>query len=337
MKHLGLLVLLAGCSGANGGTTGDTDPPPYPMDEVLRLNHVQAKGTHNSYHVEPAEARDPSFRYTHESLDVQLSEQGVRQFELDLHLRQDGGFEVFHIPLLDEETTCRKLVDCLGVVKDWSDQNPLHMPIMIWLEPKDEDADFLDDTLVPIFGHYDELEAEILSVWPKERILTPDDVRKDYATLPEAIAAEGWPTLGALRGRVIFSMLDSENHREAYTRDAPALEGRLLFVDADQASDSYAALFKINNAQSDGEQVQSLVAAGFIVTSNVDGVTQDDAANAARSEASLEAGVHYSSSDFPAPVSSRDYWFDIPDGNPAQCNPVYGSDPCMPKDIENLP
>lgn len=78
-------------------------------------------------------------------------------------------------------------------------------------------------------------------------------------------------------------------------------------------------------------------AAGFIVTSNVDGVTQEDAANAARSEASLDAGVHYSSSDFPAPVSSRDYWFDISEGEPAQCNPVFGSDPCTPKDIENLP
>jgi len=272
------VVLLADCSGANGGTIGDT--------EVLRLNHVQAKGTHNSYHVEPPEVLDPSFGYTHRSLDVQLSEQGVRQFELDVHLRQDEGFEVFHIPLIDEETTCRKLVDCLGVVKDWSDQNALHMPIMFWLEPKDEDADFLDDTLIPVFGHYDELEAEILSVFPKERILTPDDVRKNYATLPEAIAAEGWPTLGALRGKVLFSMLDSENHREAYTRHAPALEGRLLFADADEATDPYAALFKVNNAQSDGDEVRSLVAAGFIVTSNFDGFTQEDAANDARAEAS---------------------------------------------------
>lgn len=119
---------------------------------MLRLNHVQAKGTHNSYPTWSlprcwTHRLDTRMRH----LDVQLSEQGVRQFELDVHLRQDEGFEVFHIPLIEEETTCRKLVDCLGVVKAWSDQDPSHMPIMIWLEPKDEDADFLDDTLVPIF------------------------------------------------------------------------------------------------------------------------------------------------------------------------------------------
>ena len=338
MKRIWILLLLAGCGGLDGPMKGgDTEPPRYPMDHILRLNHVQAKGTHNSDHIEPPLLLDPSFRYTHQSLDVQLSDQGVRQFEMDLHLRRNEGFEVFHIPIIDKDTTCRMFVDCLRLVKDWSDENPFHMPVLIWLEPKDEDADFLVPSLIPIFGHYDEMEAEILSVWPEERILTPDDVRRDHETLPEAIAAEGWPTLGALRGRVIFSMLDSDKHREAYTRDAPALEGRLLFVDADEATDPSAALFKINNAQSDSEEVRSLVEAGFIVTSNVDGVEQDDQDNAAKLEASLEAGVHYLSSNFPAPVHGRTYWFDMPNGEPARCNPVYGTDSCMPEDIENLP
>lgn len=185
------------------------------------------------------------------------------------------------------------------MLKDWSDQTPSHMPIIIWFEPKDEDADFLDPSLIPILGHYSELEEDILSVWPEERVFTPDDVRRGYATLPEAIGAERWPTLGKFRGRAIFSMLDSDNHRESYTRDPSALDGRLLFVDADQATDPYAALLKINNAQSDGDEVRILVEAGFIATSNVDGVARDDADNAARSEGSLEAGVHDPSSDFP--------------------------------------
>jgi len=338
MKRFWILLLLAGCGVWDGGMTGeDPGSSRYPMDNILRLNHVQAKGSHNSYHVEPCLPLDPSFRYTHQSLVVQLSHQGVRQFELDLHLRRDEGFEVFHIPVIDQETTCRRLVDCLRPVKEWSDQNPFHMPILIWLEPKDEDIDWLFPNLIPISGHYEELESEILSVWPEERILTPDDVRRDYETLPDAIETEGWPTLGDLRGRVIFSMLDNDNHREEYTRDAPALEGRLLFVDADEETDSFAALFKINNAQSDGDKVRRLVRAGFVVTSNVDGPEQDDSYNEARLGASLEAGVHYLSSDFPVPVPDRTYWFDMPNGEPARCNPIYGDDSCMPPDIENLP
>jgi len=150
--------------------------------------------------------------------------------------------------MVDPETTCRRLVDCLGLVKAWSDANPGHLPIVFWLEPKDEAGDpALDPTLMPIEGHYDELEAEILSVWPAERILTPDDLRQGMDTLPAAIAGHGWPTLGALRNKAVFSMLDSGEHRDAYAADSPNLAGKLLFVDASAATDAYAAMFKINN------------------------------------------------------------------------------------------
>ena len=43
-----LLLAIAACGG-DETTTFD-----YPMDDVLRMNHVQAVGTHNSYHVDPA-------------------------------------------------------------------------------------------------------------------------------------------------------------------------------------------------------------------------------------------------------------------------------------------
>ena len=33
-------------------------PSPYERDDELRLNHVQAKGTHNSYHQEPDRPAD---------------------------------------------------------------------------------------------------------------------------------------------------------------------------------------------------------------------------------------------------------------------------------------
>jgi hypothetical protein len=331
-----VLLFCASC----GDDTAPSNPPggAYSPDAVLRLNHIQAKGTHNSYHVQPPIVFDPGHRYTHQPLDVQLEEQGVRQFELDLHLRADVGFEVFHLPLVDQQSTCRRFTDCLAIVKTWSDDHPRHAPIVIWLEPKDDAADWLFPDLLPISGHYDDLEAEILSVWPRERILTPDDVRGAHATLPEAIAAGGWPTLGQLRGRVLFSLLDSETHREEYLLDHPVLEGRLLFVDSSNAEDPpYAAMFKINDAQGDAELVRGLVTARYIVTSNVDNVEADDQANAQRLAASLEAGAHFLSSDFPAPVPDREFWFDLPGGEPARCNPVYDSgDPCTAADIESL-
>ncbi|HEV3137308.1 MAG TPA: Ca2+-dependent phosphoinositide-specific phospholipase C, partial [Pirellulales bacterium] len=78
--------------------------------EDLRINQLQFIGTHNSYHVRAPSKSGREVRewnYSHAPLDVQL-DRGVRSFELDLHDR-DGVFEVFHVPILDEGTTCRKL------------------------------------------------------------------------------------------------------------------------------------------------------------------------------------------------------------------------------------
>jgi hypothetical protein len=337
-----VLVLLSAVAACGGGQGMNASPPngpgissPYPFDPVLRLNSVQAKGTHNSYHEIPPIVFDPSHRFTHQPLDVQLREQGVRQFELDLYFHADEGFQVFHIPLVDQETTCRRFTECMNQIRQWSDENPWHMPVLVWLEPKD-DAEIFFPNLLPVREHYRELEDEILSVWPRERILTPDEVRGRHETLPEAIREEGWPTLGDLRGRMIFSLLDSGENREAYTRESPVLRGRLLFVDASESTDPYAAMFKVNNARADREEVLALVEAGFIITSNVDGPENSDEENRDRLEASLAAGAHYLSSDFPAPVPERNYWFQMPGGRPARCNPVYGPEECSAEDIENL-
>lgn len=223
----------------------------------------------------------------------------------------------------------------MAEIRAWSDGNRCHLPLLIWLEPKDE-ADNLDRTLEPIAEHYADLENEILAVWPSDRILWPDEVRRSHDTLPEAITAEGWPTLGELRGRVIFALLDSGEHREAYTRDAPSLEARLLFVDSDGPTDSYAAVFKINNAQSDADEVRNLLEAGFVITSNVDGAESSDDENRERAAASLEAGSNYLSTDFPAPVAGRRYWFRVPEGTPARCNPIVAPEGCLSEHIENL-
>ena len=94
------------------------------------------------------------------------------------------------------------------------------------------------------------------------------------------MAAQGWPTLGALRGRVIFSLLDSGEHRDSYTAAAPNLAGRLMFVASSSPADPFAAMFKVNDARQEADRVRELVTDGFIVTSNVDGASGDATDNA---------------------------------------------------------
>src|SRR4051812_33355114 len=126
------LAATAGCDGPSGAKPSDkhdggadTTAPPsfdYPLDAVLRLNQIQIKATHNSYHVETEGNTIPALAYSHVKLAEQLAAQGVRGLELDVHYSHlSKEFNVFHESYFDEGTTCRSFVTCLEEIKGWSD------------------------------------------------------------------------------------------------------------------------------------------------------------------------------------------------------------------------
>jgi hypothetical protein len=304
--------------------------PALPQDNLLRVNDIQAKATHNSYHIETPGNTLPDWHYTLAPLDVQLSEQGVRQIELDLHLVSlDDEFEVYHLPALDEQTTCRKLRDCLRTIATWSGDHPGHMPLTIQFEPK---QGFTSDDPEAYFS---KLEAEILSVFVEERIVTPDEVQGESATLGAAVADGGWPTLGQTRGRVVLMFDDEEAVRDAYSRGGTSLKGRLLFVDA-TPGDATAAVAILNNPVKDANAIQAALAANLLVRTMIDDPGDDDAAAAAGLEAGLAVGATWLSTNTPAPVPGRAYSATIPTGTPARCNPKTAPPSCTPQDIERL-
>lgn len=175
-----LLVAACGGGGAGRGDRPTTTGPPavHALDEVLRVNHLQAMATHNSYHVAPdpalvtaVRAFQPDFgtaaAYTHAPLATQLADLGVRGLELDVYhdpagglyadrhglllLGQDPhvadpalaapGFKVLHGPDLDFGTTCLTLVACLEAIEGWSAANPGHAPLLVLVEVKESTFD----------------------------------------------------------------------------------------------------------------------------------------------------------------------------------------------------
>lgn len=303
----------------------------YPNDSIIRINHIQAKGTHNSYHIEdPTTSKSiPEYRYTHKPLNEQL-DAGVRQIELDIHFIEGEGLKVFHVPYIDTLSTCGLFTDCLKIVKTWSDEHPEHHPILIFIEPKDDiDEIKLDDK-------YSVVESDILSVFPRGRIITPDDVRGDYPTLREAILNTGWPTLGETRGKVFFHVNDSGSFRDSYLSAYPDLKGALMFIDS-TPEDSFAGIMPINNPVNDFDRIQSAVLQGFIVRTMAgnccdEAITKDYS----RINSALESGAHFISTDFPTPDNEYGYSLQIPDGTPSRCNPVSAPDFCTPSDIEQI-
>jgi len=306
-------------------TTWDRGPNPHGMDDVLRWNHVQTKGTHNSYHLEPDVPLDPSHVYSHPTLTDQLELYDVRQVELDVHLTESGEWQVFHLAVLDEETTCLAFVDCLSELKAWSDGNGWHLPLMVWIEPKDELDGVADGLSLIDEASLLALDDAIREVWPEERLFRPDDLRGTHATLPDAVA-EGWPTLETMRGRAVFALLDSGAHRERYLAPSDVLEGRVMFVDAGSPEDPFAALFKDGS----DDQVGAWIDAGFVVTVNGSAAGDDDAEAEAADAGKLAAGAHHVATDLASPGDG--YWFDLA----PRCHPRTAPEDCDDAEVERL-
>ena len=339
--RLVMLTLLIGCAD-KGGEDSSVDLPvcesPGPQDDSLRLNDAQALGTHNSYHVQPDSPLDASWAYTMPSLTEQLADYGVRQVELDVHHHVDLGWQVFHVPNVDDGTTCTQLSDCLGELERWSEANPCHLPLTVWIEPKD-DIDAATDDYQSLSGRWDDLEDTILATVPAARIYSPDDLRGDAATLPEALSDHGWPTLGELRGKFLFALLDSSDYRGEYLDGAPAAEGRLMFPmsDDDDEGDSYAAVYKIDDPVSGYDAIRARVEDGFLVTCTADEVGGTDEDNANGLDMALSAACHAISTNALTALPDTTYVASIPGGTPARCNPVSAPTDCTAEAVESLP
>ncbi len=324
------LTLLAALLAPAASSCGSDDATPapktfhYARDGELRLTHMQVKATHNSYHVETPGNTLPDWKYTMPPLDVQLARDGVRSVELDVHFKGDGApIEVHHLPLLDETTTCPTLVACLTTLKVWSDAHPAHQPLYVQMEMKS------GVTTKNAEDFFAAIEAEILSVWPRSRVLTPDDVRGDAATLREALATTGWPTLGATRQKIFFGFDESGPLRDAYTRGGAGLAGRLAFIDSAPA-DAFAGVAIVNDAK-DSAAIDAALAAGMLVRVFGAAVGDDPADN----EAALASGAHVLSTDYPGVEPDPVRALTIPGGTPSRCNPRTAPPDCRPEDIED--
>ncbi len=321
-----------GSTGTDGtdGTSGTGSTGDDPLDELLTLDHVQVKGTHNSYHVEPLIPFDASHEYTHEPLDVQLGEQGVRAFELDVH-EGVGGFEVYHIAVIDSQSTCDAFTECLDVIKGWSDANPEHLPVAVWIEIKDQTGGLPIDA-----DDLDLIDEDIRSVFPEEQLLTPDDIQGEAASVRAALEESGWPTLAELRGQVYFILLNVDDTSEDYTYGYTTTEGRAMFarVGVSDFDTPYAAVAKLGLSDDDG--IAAAHAAQILVATNVCGADEEDEACASDLATAQDNGIHMLKDDFPGPVRGQDYWMDFDDGNPARCNPVTAPPECTSVALEDL-
>ena len=300
--------------------------------------------------------------YRHESLTRQL-DSGVRQIELDIYADSKGGryahpagpekvaaahlvpdppfdpegvmtqpgFKVMHVQDIDYRSVCQPFTACLKEVRQWSRVHPSHIPIFILVETKQSSKHgplHLTEAEPFTSSTFDELDGEIRSVFPREEMITPDDVRGDYETLNQAVLAGNWPTLSNARGKVVF-LMDQRPAGPIYIEGHASLRGRVLFTNA-VPGEPDAAFTECNEGPA--KEIEELVKQGYLVRARADESTKEARQNdTRRRDAMLASGAQIVSTDYPASEPARwdgHYTVSLPDSAAARCNPVNAARGC---------
>lgn len=305
--------------------------------------------------------------YSHAPLTVQF-DHGVRQIELDVfgdaqggrfahpfgatlneggaaaydpqHVFAKPGYKVLHVQDIDYVSTCQPFVGCLQEIRGWSRAHPDHVPIFVLVETKtDKPIPAVPNMASPepfTTQALDALDAEIRSVFPETEMVTPDQVRGRYATLPQAVAHGGWPTLKRARGKVVF-LLDQQDVTAAYLEGHPALKGRVLFTNA-KAGDADAAFVEQNEGTP--EAIAALVKQGYLVRTRSDADTKEGrTGDTTQREKALKSGAQMVSTDYPWYEPSRwtGYTVSLPGRASVRCNPVNSPKSCSDAGLRDAP
>jgi len=305
--------------------------------------------------------------YSHQPIPNQL-DIGVRQLEIDIYADSKGGlyshpaaakaieamgyppepyntdgamdkpgFKVMHVQDVDQHSSCITLRICLEQVLTWSNAHPKHVPIFILLEGKYGKPLSLPGAVTPepfTPAVFDALDAEIRSIVPADKLITPDQVRGSYKTMPEAIANGGWPLLNASRGKLVF-LLDNRALTPVYVEGHEALKGRVIFPNS-VPGDPDAAFTEENFGTE--EHMNDLARKGYLVRTRSDADTEQARTNdTSLREKDLRSGAQIISTDYYASEPAKwpgHFMVTLPGNVVARCNPINAPKSCPTGDLE---
>jgi hypothetical protein len=249
--------------------------------------------------------------YGHIIIEDQLENYHVRGLELDIYNDPEGklyskrkinrfifgqkvkvndknmnqpGFKVLHIPDIDFETNYLTFIQSLEAIKSWSDLNPDHSPIFVNIEAKGSTAAdesvflrFLGFKRAIKFDSiaYSKLDEEIYSIFKKEQLFTPRNLRSNFSSINDRLTNNGWPELIESMGKIIFVL--QGNNDEIYKRRIDRNEDCVMFVYAEPNEENTA--FVIRNSSYGRENEINELSKKYIVRSRTDAGTHQSRNN----------------------------------------------------------
>lgn len=174
------------------------------FSQEVKFNNSYSVACHNCYEKKLASDLQDVFTYTKTiELDIWNENFGLGPIASLFGKSLKNDWYVKHKPQQRGNKNCvdGSFHKCLRQIKDWSDQNPDHDVITIFIDKK-------QNWWPGLVGKSPaDLDDLLLSVFSKQNIFTPADLLQAKANLKEAAFAN-WPSLQSLKGKFVFVITD---------------------------------------------------------------------------------------------------------------------------------
>lgn len=306
--------------------------------------------------------------YYHTDLTTQLDSFNLKGLEIDLYHDPKGGryykrktnvffggkqesyiqdlkepgLKVFHFTGMDYRTYNYTFKSVLEEVLIFSKNNPNHFPLFIMIELKEKSVGNVFPFM--LFGHKKALsfdkeallnvDNEIKEVFAEDmnKLFIPDSLRENGKGLAQTLQEKGWPTLGELRGKIIFFGHAKEKTKELYlnlSKKENSLESRMMFLYLN-TTHAEGAFVQVDNPN-DTTIIKDALSKNLIVRTRSDvPVYEAQTGDYTRFNQAKKSGAQIISTDFYKPdyrANVSDEWSDfhvIFDGDTTvRLNPYY--------------
>lgn len=324
MKTKPALLALSLCLSFAAACHAQTRPESGDLD-LFPLNHVQLAGSHNTFD------KKDEYEYLSDAFaDVQM-------VEIDVWTNL-GSWRVSHSNPLANVNNCPKsglagnernqdLRSCIDTIASYHRSHPGHPLLLVKLELKNgfgsntQPAN-LDDLIADIAGGGAGARIPEADIFTPLKLMCRDDACSSlYATPEEALAHKDWPTLGELRGKVMFVLIPGTVSDGAPRDYASALangKARLGFpaIAAKQSSDPrtdyygvnapWNVIFDIQAGRLDSGEIPQALVRAWAARNFLLSVNDETPGGAGADVAAGRARLHQLAEDFNANIVSTD-------------------------------
>jgi len=168
----------------------------------IPLNENYSIACHNCYLKKPGTSIEDVFQYT-SNIEIDIYDS---KFFMSKKNRLSGDWYVRHNPFFARTANncCGgTFKDCLLKIKAWSERNPMHGLITVFIDKK-EKWNSISGQRTPA-----DLDQLLRSVFPGKEIFTPADLKGNATSLSEVIQNNTWPGTDAVKGKIAFFVTDS--------------------------------------------------------------------------------------------------------------------------------